>query len=300
MLRLDDLFTPISSSAHAKRGHAFAHRRMKTVKRSAFHHTSQLCGVAPRDDGLINKPGFSSSLSPFPPLGVPTGPTPPPTFLPSLPTAPPNVFSSTSTRKGAAGTQVPAEAHAKTTNGKEACTPSPTKSLAPSASTLTILAKHTFFMNTFLAWTTCPYAVRDGKTNPDVRTLPGASILQNMPESVLFNGIAYALTKSQAHSQNAAKFIDMFFLASATAMHPNMNFGQLVRGPGKEHQMGTFTGVLDFRALVKVVNSIQILKAAKSPDWTSAREQAFVSWMKTYLAWLQSSKIGKETASKAK
>lgn len=142
--------------------------------------------------------------------------------------------------------------------------------------------------------------VRDGKVNPDVRDLHGPSILQNMPESVLFNTITYALTKTQAHSQTAARLIDTFFLAPATLMHPNMNFGQLVRGPGKDRQMGTFTGILDFRALVKIVNSAQILKAIKSPDWTSAREQGLTTWMKAYVSWLQTSNIGKETAGKAK
>ena len=113
-----------------------------------------------------------------------------------------------------------------------------------------------------------------------------------MPESLLFNAVTYALTKSSSHSQNIAKFVDTFFLAPSTLMHPNMNFGQLVRGPGKDHQIGTFTGVLDFRALVKVVNAIQILKAVKSPDWTSAREQGVMTWMKTYITWLQTSQIG--------
>lgn len=121
-----------------------------------------------------------------------------------------------------------------------------------------------------------------------------------MPQSVLFNTLAYAFQKSSGNAQNVGKFVDAFFLTSSTAMHPNMNFGQQVRGPGPEHQKGTFTGPLDMRALVKVVNSIQILKAMKSPDWTSARDQAFMKWMKTYVDWLKNSDIGKELASKAK
>lgn len=142
--------------------------------------------------------------------------------------------------------------------------------------------------------------VKDGKVNPDVKMLEGPSMLQNMPESVLFNAINYALTKTAVHSQNAAKTLDTFFLTPATLMHPNMNFGQLVRGPGKDHQIGTFTGILDFRALVKIVNACQILKAMKSPDWTTAKDQALTGWMDKYLTWLQTSGIGKETAGKAK
>lgn len=122
----------------------------------------------------------------------------------------------------------------------------------------------------------------------------------NMAQSAIYNAIAYVLQGTPIASKNAASFIDTFFLAPSTAMHPNMNYGQQVRGPGKEHQVGTFTGILDLRALVKVVNAIQLLRKAKSPDWTPAREQAMTAWMKTYIAWLQGSTIGKETAAKAK
>ena len=244
---------------------------------------------------------------PADPPAPPTDDVPLPTALPdvtgvapSAPTAPPS--TSTSTRRAVAGTQAPAEAHAKTTHGKAACTPSPTKSLAPSASKLYLSSSYCVLYSCccMTAWTTCPYVVKDGKVNPDVKLLPGPSILQNMPESVLFNAVTYVLTKSQSHSQNAAKFVNSFFLASATLMHPNMNFGQLVRGPGKDHQVGTFTGILDFRAFVKVVNAVQLLKAAKSPDWSSSQEQGLTTWTKSYITWLQSSSIGKETAGKAK
>ncbi|CAL1696059.1 unnamed protein product [Somion occarium] len=220
------------------------------------------------------------------PLPIVDDPPPPePALTPpfAVPTSQPTQ-GTTRTNKPVAGTPSPAQAAAK---GKEkdtkaACTPSPTKSLAPSAT-----------------WTTCPYVVRDGKVNPDVRTLPGSSAAQDMPESVLFNALTYAFSKSGTTSQNVGKFVDAFFLTSSTAMHPNLNFGQLVRGPGKDHQIGTFTGPLDMRGLVKVVNAIQLMKALKGPDWTSARDQALMSWMKTYIGWLQNSDLGKEVAGKA-
>ena len=136
--------------------------------------------------------------------------------------------------------------------------------------------------------------------NPDVRTLPDSPAAVSMPESVLYNALTYALQKTASASQTAASFLDTFFLAQKTAMAPNLNFGQMVRGPGADHQKGTFTGILDLRAMVKVVNAIQVLKAAGSPDWTAARDQAMVTWVKAYLNWLQTSDLGKQVASKAK
>ena len=151
-----------------------------------------------------------------------------------------------------------------------------------------------------IVWTTCPYEVRDGKVNPDVRTLPDSPAAVAMSQAVLHNAIAFAIQNSRTYSQNAAKFIDTFFLDPKTAMNPNMNFGQQVRGPGKAQQVGTFTGILDMRSIIKVINAIFILKAAKSPDWTDVRDKAMREWMGSYSSWLENSAIGKETASKAK
>jgi hypothetical protein len=79
-----------------------------------------------------------------------------------------------------------------------------------------------------------------------------------------------------------------------------MNFGQMVRGPGQAGQEGTFTGVLDLRGIVKVINGVMILKAANSPDWTAARDQELAAWMAQYADWLQDSPLGKRSASRPK
>ena len=64
--------------------------------------------------------------------------------------------------------------------------------------------------------------------------------------------------------------------------------------------MGTWTGILDMRGLVKVVNGIDVLKAAGSTDWTAARERAMVDWMRSHASWLENSALGKQVANKAK
>ncbi|KAF8167953.1 alginate lyase-domain-containing protein [Crassisporium funariophilum] len=187
----------------------------------------------------------------------------------------PTITSTTSDAK----TRGPAQAAAKST--KTSCTPSPTKSLAPSAT-----------------WTTCPYVGRDGQVNPDVRTLNGPDAINSASQAVLLNAVAYALKKTASYSQNVVHFIDVFFLTASTKMNPNMNYGQIVRGPGPDGIAGTFTGVLDLRGVVKVANAISILKAVASPDWTQAREQAMNSWFYSYSNWLTNSDIGKMTSSR--
>lgn len=83
-------------------------------------------------------------------------------------------------------------------------------------------------------------------------------------------------------------------------MNPNMNFGQMVRGPGQSGQQGTFTGVLDLRGIVKIINGILILKAAGSPDWTTPRDQELATWMAQYTDWLRNSPLGKLASSRPK
>ncbi|EPQ60850.1 chondroitin AC/alginate lyase [Gloeophyllum trabeum ATCC 11539] len=148
------------------------------------------------------------------------------------------------------------------------------------------------------AWTTCPYAVRDGKVNPDVLTLTGSKSMVHMSQSVLYNAISYVIQGGQSFSQQASSFLDTFFLEPATSINPNVNFGQLVRGPGPKGRIGTFTGILDLRGMVKVVNAIAMLMYAKSPHWTDQKHAAMRNWMGQYRSWLETSSLGKEVASK--
>lgn len=109
-------------------------KRRDVIQRSAARPLS----MVRRDDGPVPNAPATPPLLPTNALPSLPSPLPDVPVAPSLPTSPPkpgNPVAGTTTRKGVAGTQAPAEAHAKTTQGKAACTPSPTQSLAPSAST---------------------------------------------------------------------------------------------------------------------------------------------------------------------
>ena len=94
------------------------------------------------------------------------------------------------------------------------------------------------------------------------------------------------------------KFINTFFLDSQTKMNPNMNYGQVVRGPGKTS--GTFTGILDLRGTVKIVNAILIIQALNCSDWTEENRAEVRNWMAQYSEWMQTSSLGQSTASRPK
>ncbi|KAH8833144.1 hypothetical protein DL96DRAFT_1705160 [Flagelloscypha sp. PMI_526] len=90
------------------------------------------------------------------------------------------------------------------------------------------------------SWTTCPCVGRDGKVNPDVRILPGVGPIQYVLDTIRQNTTA-----------------------------PNVDFGKVIRDPGAKGLQRTWTCILDLRGLVKVLNSITVLKAAGSLIWTS-------------------------------
>lgn len=119
-----------------------------------------------------------------------------------------------------------------------------------------------------------------------------------MSQSVLANALSFALNGSLDGSLNAVRFIDTFFLNPETAMTPNMNYGQVVRGPGE--QVGSFMGVLDTRGIVKVINAVLVLRASQSPHWTADRDQRLRAWASQYDHWMMTSSIGRKSGQSVK
>lgn len=148
------------------------------------------------------------------------------------------------------------------------------------------------------AWTICPYVVRDGQLNPDVRLLNGVNAVADVTQSVVYNALAAVLSGSQSYAESAASFIQLFFLDSQNGVYPEVNYGQVIRGPGK--LVGQYLGIIDFRAMVKVANAIGVMRAAKAPAWTSSLDSQMNNWSKQYVSWLQTSDLGKRAGSAPK
>ncbi|RXW24795.1 hypothetical protein EST38_g1062 [Candolleomyces aberdarensis] len=113
-----------------------------------------------------------------------------------------------------------------------------------------------------------------------------------MSQYALYGSIAFATKRTAKYSQDVVNVIDTFFLHPSTKMDPNVNYGQMVRGTGPEGKKGTFTGVLDIRGIVKVINAILILKSGGSAEWTNSKDQDMRSWVSEYARWLEESDIG--------
>lgn len=160
-------------------------------------------------------------------------------------------------------------------DGGSKCTPSRT-SVAPTAT-----------------WTVCPYKQRDGKLNPDVRWLNNTKDVVAMANSVFFNGIAFGLTNQTVNAERATKFIYEWFLDPRKGVNPALSYGQVIRGPPGD-QEGGYTGILDWRMLMKVVNTVVILRSRGAESWNSVMAVAANQWATKYLEWLQTSQAGKD------
>jgi hypothetical protein len=112
-----------------------------------------------------------------------------------------------------------------------------------------------------------------------------------MSDAVLYNALAWAIDGSSHYATNAASWINTWFIAEDTYMNPNLNYSQVVRRPGKNSQIGRYSGVIDLKCMVKVVNAVLVLRAGRAPGWTSAVDSGLVRLTRSYIEWLTSSRI---------
>lgn len=73
-------------------------------------------------------------------------------------------------------------------------------------------------------------------------------------------------------------------------MNPNLNYAQVIRGPGD--QMGRHTGVLDLACMAKIVSGVQVMRSIKPAEWQQETENGIMQWASEQLNWLYTSEQG--------
>jgi hypothetical protein len=134
-----------------------------------------------------------------------------------------------------------------------------------------------------------PYVRRDGEVNP-ARDGDGydRTAIGRMSGDVQALGLAYYFTDEERYASAAARAIRTWFLDTATAMNPNANFAQAVRG----REDGRAEGVLDTNAFQPVLETIGLIAPAKA--LTPLEIKALESWFGRYVDWMQSSRNGRD------
>jgi hypothetical protein len=139
----------------------------------------------------------------------------------------------------------------------------------------------------------CPYVHKDGQTNPETSGNKYDHASRHAAMDALYNlAVAWYFTGQPRYAERAALVARTWFLDAATAMNPNINFGEGVPCL----RAGTDTGVLNWTELIgEALDALAILEAG-APGWSAADQAAMRSWLTAFLGWLQTSARGKSEA----
>jgi hypothetical protein len=137
-----------------------------------------------------------------------------------------------------------------------------------------------------------PYIGRDGKTNPEIYSIPDKRNMDDMIHSVTVLAAAYYLTGNLQFASKAEELLRIWFLNNSTKMNPNLTYAETVRGKSKIYSAGVMAG----RNLTDVIDAIGLIQ--HSSAWSNEDQVGIVSWFNQYLDWLLKSNSGKEEALK--
>lgn len=135
-----------------------------------------------------------------------------------------------------------------------------------------------------------PYIIHDGQVNPEVNSIPDKANLDEMISTVYTLAVAYYFTNTAAYATKAAEFLRVWFLDPQTAMNPNLNYAQVVRGKNTESP----GGIIDAADLPLVMDAIGLL--CSSSAWSAQDQHGMEGWVRQYLDWLLHSPSGQQEA----
>lgn len=139
-------------------------------------------------------------------------------------------------------------------------------------------------------WDKCKYVDRDGKFVPDQHIVNDTGHFAALGDAVFYNAIAWAITRNGTYASNINTWINTWFVDKDSAQTPNLDNAQVVRGVGMN--IGTHTGILDFKGMAKIATGIETLRLGNATEWTQQVDDGFKGWLTAYLPWLKNSTLG--------
>ena len=127
-----------------------------------------------------------------------------------------------------------------------------------------------------------PYVRRDGDTYPGSQSWSES----DRPRIGAFGvntetlGLAYYLTGEEKYAKKAAELLRVWFLDEETHMNPNVNHAQCRLG----HNLGTKSGVLDSRLLIRALEGSLLIKG--SSYLSDGEYDQLRAWVAQYFEWL--------------
>ena len=131
-----------------------------------------------------------------------------------------------------------------------------------------------------------PYIRKDGEVNPEVKNFPDKENMPKLCENVYVLSLAYYFSGKEEYAKLAGKLIKTWFLDSATAMNPNLKFGQAIKGITD----GRAEGLIEVRHFIFLIDGVELLK--NSENFNEGKQKELKKWMSAFLTWMETSKIG--------
>jgi hypothetical protein len=153
--------------------------------------------------------------------------------------------------------------------------------------------KHDFYSLSIYDWPDPehpdgPYVHHDGRRNPES---DGPKYDKHawglLVSSVSDLAEAWALSRDPRYAVKAGRLLRVWFLDPDTRMNPNLDFGQVQPGHGKQHN-----GIIDTADLPRLLDGIALLSS--SPALARKEQTDLDAWMSSYLDWLISSPPGRQ------
>lgn len=134
----------------------------------------------------------------------------------------------------------------------------------------------------------CPYVHLDGQTNPDCASSKYDHATRHAAMDAIYDlSLAWYFTGDARYADRAELVARTWFLNAATAMNPNINFGEGVPCL----RSGAATGVLNWTELLgEVLDGLAILDSG-APGWTATDQQQMRAWLTSFLGWLQTNAL---------
>lgn len=133
-----------------------------------------------------------------------------------------------------------------------------------------------------------PYMRRDGHRNPEINRITDKTYLTETESATRALALAWYYTGDEKYAQKASRLLEVWFIDTATRMHPNLNFAQAIPGVND----GRGIGIIETIALIGIADAVELLKG--STAWTDANDRVVKNWYAGYLDWMLTSKNGKE------
>lgn len=122
------------------------------------------------------------------------------------------------------------------------------------------------------------------------QSLNGPRAMDESPDGIFINAVAYALTSKQVYADTAISFLRTLFIDKP--IHPSATYAGVP--PNSANGTGTIEGLMDFRGLVKISNALSILRQTGKMD--GEVDEGVKDWSGRFLSWLEESDRGRNAS----